>query len=132
MVWNQLLWSINEALVSYRNNTDYEQWKSAFDAIYGLKLSVLFICFIPFAVSIISFITCIFLIFISLFLTATGVDHSWYVWSGTYNMLSTEARIIVICCFIATFIGIIILYLTQRSLKPLKKAYTINIAIYIH
>ena len=130
-IWNQLLWSINEALISYKNNADYEQWRSTFNAIYGLKLSIIIICFIPFLVSIISFMTCIFLIFISLFLTATGVDRSWYIWSGTYNMLSTEARIIVIGCYIATFIGIIILYFTQRSLKPLKKSYTINIAKYI-
>jgi len=130
-VFNQLLWSINEALLSYKNNADYEQWKSAFGAIYGLKLSVIIICLIPFGVSLISFITCIFLIFISLFLTATGVDHSWYIWTGTYNMLSTEAQIIVIGCYIVTFIGLIILYFTQRSLKPLKKAYTINIAKYI-
>ena len=131
IVWNQLLWSINESILSYKNNGDYMSWKSAFNAIYGLKITVIIICLFPFFVSLASIVTCIFLIFIWLFLTATGIDSSSYIWRGTYNMLSPQTRVIILICYIVAFIGCIILYFTQRSLKPLKKAYTINIAKYI-
>ena len=130
-VWNQFVMTLNESLTTYGNSDDYESWQSAYNAIHCLKLFTFFICIIPFCLIVTSIILCIFLLFWALFLVIIGVDHAFYIYIGTYNILSIEAKLILFGSYIVGVIGVIILYFTQRSLKPLQQQYVQHVARYI-
>eukprot|EP01083_Nonionella_stella_P135420 411984_1 len=121
--WNQAIWAIDESVKSFRNNITYISWKSAYHNINALKICVMVISTIPFCVSIASFLMCIFLLIWSIFLTATGTDNSFHIWKSTYQLLSPMQKMIIYGSYIITVIGLIILYFTYKTLKPLKKQY---------
>ena len=122
-VYDQLIWTINESVTLYQSDGNYIAWKSAYNAIYFLLTCTVSICIIPFFVSAVSIILTLFLLFISLFLSVTEVDTSFYLWFGIYDLLPYSIRLFIIGCFVISIVGFCILYFTLRALRSLTKAY---------
>eukprot|EP01083_Nonionella_stella_P182884 659285_1 len=130
-VWDQILWALDDSVESYKHHGSYLSWKSAYNAIHTLKTITWVFGFIPICITLASFLITLFLLFISICLIVVGIRNSFYLWHGTYNMLTLTHKYILGVSYLITLVAVLILYFTGKSLKPLQDTYAQNMGKYI-
>ena len=130
-MWNQLIWTINEALAAYQASDHHTSWKVAFTTIYRLKTCILVACTIPFLISIGSGLILFFVLLMSFVNLFTGDEDPFYLFDTMYEVLPIEAIETIIGSVVTVLLGIGVWFFAQRSLGPLTETYVGHIAKHV-